>query len=638
MLQDRLRKLTDDNRELAANLRRELTAAAPKVVPKSTGKTRRGQGSEIGSGRGSEERTSSVPAAGGRGSKRARDNDIEKVGDSRPSTRVRKSVSLEGSLLDAHMTRAPFPYGPYGNSPGFKSDSDSLYQGHNQASKEPEQKLEIQDDIKSMSKMKTLSRQAPQPKDTPDLKSFVHVPRRAAVKASNAIALSASKTRSTKSISRNIEADRAYAPPGSVVPQKSRGSSDLINPSHNSRSRRVAAKVNYEDLDASDNEEKTASEASTSTHSPAALSSVLPPKNLKTCPGPPFAIPTHDIYSALPSAQSRDTNPPARNLRKAKFEPFVVPWKRKVKLELVAEDIETILAKPAPADDPEFVSHASAANEDTKFFAPLLSGTTLIEKQSIDDEVKSANKAKTLYLPNWIGTTHEHDGHYRNLVHKALDDSTKLIHSTLADIPLEPLLIDPQGSGCPFDALKFPNRLVELLNNDDDHFPNGWDEKTFVRIPNAVMVKLRPDVLARMPNMALVDRPYYVQQRIPENAPFWDWYEQLQEERAITGLENLKVAEQQANAPPTRSASRSLLYSALRSPSRIESSLPLEMSHQRSDPEQNFAIFWSRNPTDILKDSGAAGREVTSLDTLVLAAEMMESCDTEQLKPRFPAS
>lgn len=78
MPQDRLRKLTDDNRELAANLRREATAAVTKAPPKSTGKTRRGQGSEFGSGRGSEERTSSVPA-GGRGTKRARDNDIEKV-------------------------------------------------------------------------------------------------------------------------------------------------------------------------------------------------------------------------------------------------------------------------------------------------------------------------------------------------------------------------------------------------------------------------------------------------------------------------------------------------------------------------------------------------------------------------------
>jgi hypothetical protein len=79
--QDRLRKLTDDNRELAANLRREATAAAqPKVPPKTLSKSRRGgQGSEIGSGRGSEERNSSVPAGPNRGAKRARDNDIEKV-------------------------------------------------------------------------------------------------------------------------------------------------------------------------------------------------------------------------------------------------------------------------------------------------------------------------------------------------------------------------------------------------------------------------------------------------------------------------------------------------------------------------------------------------------------------------------
>lgn len=79
--QERLRKLTDDNKELAANLRRELTQqSAPKSAqkPLPPSKTRRGQGSDLGSGRGSEERHSSVPA-GGRGTKRGRDNDIEKV-------------------------------------------------------------------------------------------------------------------------------------------------------------------------------------------------------------------------------------------------------------------------------------------------------------------------------------------------------------------------------------------------------------------------------------------------------------------------------------------------------------------------------------------------------------------------------
>lgn len=90
--QDRLRKLTDENKELAQSLKRELDAAR-RPIPKSigTGK-RRTQGSDIGSGRGSEERPSSQPA-GGRGTKRNRDYDIEKVGSSPSSTTSPSSSS-----------------------------------------------------------------------------------------------------------------------------------------------------------------------------------------------------------------------------------------------------------------------------------------------------------------------------------------------------------------------------------------------------------------------------------------------------------------------------------------------------------------------------------------------------------------
>lgn len=76
--QDRLRKLTEDNKELAANLRRELTAQLSRPAKTATTTKSRKGGSELGSGRGSEERHSSVPA-GARGTKRGRDNDIEKV-------------------------------------------------------------------------------------------------------------------------------------------------------------------------------------------------------------------------------------------------------------------------------------------------------------------------------------------------------------------------------------------------------------------------------------------------------------------------------------------------------------------------------------------------------------------------------
>lgn len=74
--QDRLRKNTDESRELAANLKKAAHEQSAKSSKSSTvNKTRRGQ-TDLASGRGSEERTSSIPA---RGTKRARDNDIEKV-------------------------------------------------------------------------------------------------------------------------------------------------------------------------------------------------------------------------------------------------------------------------------------------------------------------------------------------------------------------------------------------------------------------------------------------------------------------------------------------------------------------------------------------------------------------------------
>ena len=75
MLQDRLRKATDDNRELAANLRREAEVAQRALQKPS--KRRTTGGSDFNSLRDSEERQSSVP---GRGTKRARDAEIEKVG------------------------------------------------------------------------------------------------------------------------------------------------------------------------------------------------------------------------------------------------------------------------------------------------------------------------------------------------------------------------------------------------------------------------------------------------------------------------------------------------------------------------------------------------------------------------------
>ncbi|KUM62573.1 hypothetical protein ACN42_g4546 [Penicillium freii] len=73
VLEDRLRKHTEDNRELANNLRREAEASFRLKNTKVTAKKR--AGSDRDSVRDSEE-GGSVP---GRGTKRARDSEIEKV-------------------------------------------------------------------------------------------------------------------------------------------------------------------------------------------------------------------------------------------------------------------------------------------------------------------------------------------------------------------------------------------------------------------------------------------------------------------------------------------------------------------------------------------------------------------------------
>ncbi|KAK4696630.1 hypothetical protein P7C71_g1322, partial [Lecanoromycetidae sp. Uapishka_2] len=74
--QDRLRKLNDENRELASNLKREIFQLnnPGKVQPN---KTKKAASSDFSSNRGSEDRHL-TPAATGRGQKRGRDTEIEK--------------------------------------------------------------------------------------------------------------------------------------------------------------------------------------------------------------------------------------------------------------------------------------------------------------------------------------------------------------------------------------------------------------------------------------------------------------------------------------------------------------------------------------------------------------------------------
>jgi len=82
--QDRLRKFTEENKELSYSLKQELKREMDKTraAPKSASR-KKAAGSDFSSIRGSEERHSSVPVTG-RGTKRGRDMDLEKVGSQVP--------------------------------------------------------------------------------------------------------------------------------------------------------------------------------------------------------------------------------------------------------------------------------------------------------------------------------------------------------------------------------------------------------------------------------------------------------------------------------------------------------------------------------------------------------------------------
>lgn len=97
VLQDRLRKFTEENRELATTLRREAEAASRQRSSKGSSKKR--AGSDRSSVGGSDEQQTPVP---GRGAKRARDNEIEKEEHfyTRPSVRIFIPDTLKCLLVD----------------------------------------------------------------------------------------------------------------------------------------------------------------------------------------------------------------------------------------------------------------------------------------------------------------------------------------------------------------------------------------------------------------------------------------------------------------------------------------------------------------------------------------------------------
>ncbi|KAF1962830.1 NuA4 histone acetyltransferase complex, Eaf3/MRG15 subunit [Byssothecium circinans] len=96
--EDRLRKLTQENRELANSLRHEVLAAQRAARAQPAPSKKKTQGST----RGSEERQMSASAAGPRGQKRMRDHDLEKeeVFQNKLAVRILMPDRLKSLLVD----------------------------------------------------------------------------------------------------------------------------------------------------------------------------------------------------------------------------------------------------------------------------------------------------------------------------------------------------------------------------------------------------------------------------------------------------------------------------------------------------------------------------------------------------------
>ncbi|EHY55430.1 mortality factor 4-like protein 1 [Exophiala dermatitidis NIH/UT8656] len=580
--QDRLRKLTDDNRELAANLKRELTASAPKVAPKSTGKTRRGHGSEIGSGRGSEERTSSVPAAGGRGSKRARDNEVEKplqafcFVQSSGKQRVRlydlKPLGLCVAAFDTpsiQNSTAPSICLDLAIMPPKKQTARVSDGIDNQGSASgPGQKsgnIAKEDGNTNNGAGADI-----------DLQQFLHQPRRAALKAAQAITDSATKKPQTSTVATkptpkkpktavqkksdvsgtglggqsskqrktstgnkgknaaNTSASPATGRAPSIRQQiinKKKSASEL-KPKMSDDEEEVAdseedtisvvggsAKGHTADDDAAADAKATryATRSTVAKESPVAeqptSNSNVPVKikfNLRSA--------THNATTSsteqLKNETSRDSSstmhsnpsvlgtsgaPSARTPGPAPSTETEVPaltWNKyrqalpDPRNELAPLTIDEVLARPAPADEPEYLSRSTATGPVNWHF-PLIGGTTYHEAASILIELSQAREGDREYRPAVVPP-----------------------HG----IAFEPL--DPPGSGTPFDALKHEARLVKALQRNTEDTLSGWNQEHLMLLPPHVVDQLDVSVLEQLPFAVLKSQPANILQKLPKNSWF----------------------------------------------------------------------------------------------------------------------
>lgn len=410
--QDRLRKLTEDNRELAASLRREVMQSENRQRnPKSTASSKKGrtQGSEIGSGRGSEERNSSVPA-GGRGTKRGKDSEIEKVATPEfPTPRRSARVQSSGSSYLSYTRGGPSQdndseteaSGP-SSEPGL-----DLYLAAASVDSNPEEPFKLQD--------------APGMKAGPSNRGV--------------------KTMALRTIHGRYDENENLIP----------GKPEVL-------SRRGFFKDGQ------------------------------------------FSSPDLDSATIIKSQGGSRLSRRAEKQAENKNRPLPVPDEANSTAEERFNFVMDVLSRPPPPDQPEHMTIDTFNNG--YHWAPLIGGTSESERAQIEEDARQMGllPPKQRVHPQYEKTRiNDPSNAARLLFFEDQDPNRKLM---TAGIPKDPTHIDPPGSGTPFDALRFPDRLVKMpahvLGNISLANLQQLDRATIIRFPKAALCLLPPKFLAKL--------------------------------------------------------------------------------------------------------------------------------------------
>lgn len=193
--------------------------------------------------------------------------------------------------------------------------------------------------------------------------------------------------------------------------------------------------------------------------------------------------------TVIPPDGSRESEPPQAPSTTGLGERDNAYWTQERQKQMRTESIYDILVRPAPPDEPEQVSKATAQKRPKQRFASLIGGTTMQEKEAIEEELEEE-------LEQAGGLTRDVDSNL-NLETTSVDK--------------DPLYIDPPRRVGPFDALGLPARLIRHPNRDDGETLINPSEQPSLKIQSRLMAKPHSQNLATMPSHVLINQLSAVQ-------------------------------------------------------------------------------------------------------------------------------